>query len=55
MFLGVIFIWIQGKSTGDKDLRCWQVFNGVYTKMGDRWVSPLRGYLPGSGLATAQS
>lgn len=32
MFMCVIFIWIQGKSTEDKDLRCWQVYNGMYMK-----------------------
>ena len=32
MFTCVIFTQIQGKSTDDKDLRCWQVYNGMYMK-----------------------
>ena len=32
MFMCMIFIWIQGKSTEDKDSRGWQVYNGVYMK-----------------------
>lgn len=32
MIICVILIWIQQKSTGDKDLRCWQVYTAVYTR-----------------------